>query len=229
MRRLGLFPTSCVASSASTSCFFSLQQEQPKQQTFPVVIPQFDNSNFNIIVNSSSNNSNNDSSSPSFSSLFAATTPTVVNAQRFLRVAKSPIGYHIRRRGQFANHWPRYRKPHNVNPGSAVIVPIMHWRRFGPYDPNQFLPASNYVTGPWVGLTYSHLHQVYTLQHCNAGVPLRVRRFPTIFEFKSHSRWMIGKALRTWVEPRAHIFDEAALTKKARLDLVKKGLVAPGG
>lgn len=152
----------------------------------------------------------------------------LAESQRFLRVAHSQFGYYYRRRGQSSQHWPRYRKPYTSNPQSARLAPIVHWRQFAPYDVNQFLPKANYVAGDWIGLFCLPLDQVYTLHHCTANVPMRVKRFPTTFEYKSHSRWMIGKAMKTWVENKAHIFDEAAITKKVRLELVKQGLLPPG-
>ncbi len=226
LRRIGTFPCTATTAANASSIVGGVSPQQPLIPLFGFVVPL---SATPSEIMSSSQQQQLTSRSCAFFTPSSSTTPAVIDSQRFLRVAKSTMGYHIRRRGQFASHWPLFRKPHNQHPSSAAVVPIFHWKRYGPRDPNEFLPKHNYVHGNWVGLTYSNLHQVYTLQHCNAGVPLRVRRFPTIFEFKSHSRWMIGKALRTWVEPKAHIFDEAALTKKARLDLVKKGLLPPGG
>jgi hypothetical protein len=123
---------------------------------------------------------------------------------------------------------PLWRRPFYANGHATRIRAPFHWRYFGPHDPNAFLPKENYVTGDWSGLYYQELGQVYTLQHATAAVPIRVKRFPTYFTFKNHSRWLIGKSLRTWVEPKAHIIDELAITKKARLDMVKKGLLPPG-
>ena len=155
-------------------------------------------------------------------------TAVAVGAHRFLRVAQSPHGYYIRRRGQFMQNMNPFRRPFYSNPHATKFIAPFFWHSFSPSNPNAFLPKANYVTGPWTGLYAIPRDQVYTLQHCTANVPLRVRRFPTFFEYTSHSRWMIGKGVRSWVEPRAHIFDEAALTKRARLGLVKKGLLPPG-
>lgn len=238
MRRLGFtIPATTTAGSVTPLLFCDApasQDEQSFAEEQKIIFPIF-----NVSSSSSCSFFNAQNVLPAASSSLTTTSsatlvslpPIVASAftsQRFLRVAKSPHGYYISRRGRFAQHWPRYRRPHHTNPQSALMTPPWHWRRFAPVDPNAFLPKHNYVTGPWIGQFFMHLHQVYTLQHCNAGVPIRVKRFPTAFEFKQHSRWMIGKAMRTWVEPRAHIFDEAALTKKARLDLVKKGLMPPG-
>jgi hypothetical protein len=157
------------------------------------------------------------------------TVPTVAlfEAQRTLRVATSHINYYIRRRGQFATQWPLFRQPRPKSHRQSRLQPLYHWKTGSPYDSNYFLPKENYVTGDWNGLFLVPKDQVYTLQHCTANVPMKIRRFPTTYEFKAHSRWMIGRSLKNWTEPKAHIFDVAALTKKTHLRLIKEGLLPP--
>lgn len=145
----------------------------------------------------------------------------IVCAKRHLPVAKSAFGYYLWRHGR--RHFPLHRRPQN-QPRWAMAMHIPYYWTFGiTKNPRDMLSQENYVTGDWTGLFHIPKTQMYTLRHATCGMPIRVRRFPTYFSFKSPSRWMIGKPLRNWVIPKTDLIDEAALTKKQRMRLVKEG------
>jgi hypothetical protein len=152
-----------------------------------------------------------------------ASPAALSTARRALTIGKTTFSRKLHRRGQ--RTFPHWRHPSQHQRHATNITAPYHWHYFGPKHHDKLLPKENYVTGDWTGLYYMNRIQVYTLQHTTATAKVRIRRFPTFFDFKQQSRWMIGKALRTWVEPKAHIIDEASLTKKQRMVLIKKGLL----
>jgi hypothetical protein len=79
------------------------------------------------------------------------------------------------------------------------------------------------MCGDYTGAFFMHNHTYYTLQMATEGVPVRIRRAPTFFEFSQPSRWLIGKELRTSPPTKVKIADEATMPKRTRLKWVKKG------
>ncbi len=152
------------------------------------------------------------------------TSSVVASQQRNLRFAKTTFGYRLPRRGQ--RKFPAWRQPfaHSKNFLSYLKVPY-HWKNNVAKDPNRFLPKANYITGEWTGLFAVPTRQVFTVQHATCGVPIRIRRFPTFYTFSNPSRWLIGKHMSQWAVSRARIVDEATISKRQRLVLVKRGLV----
>ncbi|KEG13041.1 hypothetical protein DQ04_01251140 [Trypanosoma grayi] len=143
--------------------------------------------------------------------------------KRFLKIAKSAFGFYLARRGQ--RKYPLHRRPHIKNTHSMNLSAPYFWSFMTAKSQTLFLPEENYITGDWTGKFFVSKRQVYTLQHATSGAKVRVKSFPSVFEFNSPSRWNIGKEMNTLTKPRMDLIDEQMLTKKQRLDYVKAGLL----
>nr|6HIV_CS Chain CS, uS19m [Trypanosoma brucei brucei]6HIW_CS Chain CS, uS19m [Trypanosoma brucei brucei]6HIZ_CS Chain CS, uS19m [Trypanosoma brucei brucei]6SG9_CS Chain CS, uS19m [Trypanosoma brucei brucei]6SGB_CS Chain CS, uS19m [Trypanosoma brucei brucei]7PUA_CS Chain CS, uS19m [Trypanosoma brucei brucei]7PUB_CS Chain CS, uS19m [Trypanosoma brucei brucei] len=143
--------------------------------------------------------------------------------KRFLKIAKSAFGFYLARRGQ--RKYPFLRRPHIKNTHSMNPSAPYFWSFMTAKSQMAFLPEENYITGDWTGKFFVSKRQVYTLQHATSGAKVRVKSFPSIFEFNSPSRWNIGKEMNTLTKPRMDLIDEQMLTKKQRLDYVRAGLL----
>ncbi|CCW67988.1 unnamed protein product [Phytomonas sp. Hart1] len=143
--------------------------------------------------------------------------------KRLLKIAKSTFGYYLGRRGR--RKYPFHRRPHIKNTQSMNLKAPYFWSYMTAKSQGFFLPEENYITGDWTGKFFVSKRQVYTLQHANSDAKVRVKSFPSIFEFDKPSRWNIGKEMNTMAKPRMDLIDEQMLTKKQRLDYIKSGLL----
>ena len=152
-------------------------------------------------------------------------TAQPMEQRRFLRFAKSEFGFKIRRWG--TRKYPVWWRPTamSTRPLNSLIAPI-YWQYNMPKNPVSYLPKENYTINHQTGAFAVSKKQVYTLQHATAGVPIRVKRFPTTYTFQRQTRWAIGAKLQSWVLPRAQVVDEVAISKRQRLVYVKLGIIA---
>ena len=154
----------------------------------------------------------------------AVVSESLGDQKRHLRSAKSPFGYYIARRG--ARKYPAWRKPFIMNGHAADLTDATNqWFYFQQKSQAFFLPQWNYITGDWSGLFYLHKRQVYTLQHATSGSRVRIRRFPGMYEFQNPSRWLIGKTLQVQAPGKMAIVDDAILSKRLKLEMIKKVLL----
>ena len=144
---------------------------------------------------------------------------------RRLKIARTGFGFYYARHGR--KRYPPWRQPYNHMRNSGQCFAPYFWTYHTTKTPQEFLPQQNYITGDWTGTLHSHNSQVYTLQHAVSGAMVRMRRFPSTTNLVP-SRWMIGKPLRTLTHPHMHLIDEGILTKKMKLEYIKKGLLPKG-
>ncbi|CAD2218231.1 hypothetical protein AGDE_03436 [Angomonas deanei] len=159
----------------------------------------------------------------SASSLTSVSSVAACTQKRFLKIAKSAFGFYLARRGQ--RRYPFLRRPHTKNTHAMNLKAPYYWSFMTAKSPSFFLPMENYITGDWTGKYFVSKRQVYTLQHATSGAKVRVKSFPSVFEFNSPSRWNIGKEMNTLTKPRMDLIDDQMLTKKQRMDYVKAGLL----
>ena len=136
-------------------------------------------------------------------------------------MASSTFGFKLWRQGQ--RSYPTWRRPYQTNREASYLVAHHHYQRFGPKYACNLLPRHNYICGDYTGAFFLHNHTYYTLQMATSGVTVRTRRMPSFYEFTHPSRWMIGKQLRTQAPTVIKMADEATISKRIRLNWVKKG------
>ena len=150
-----------------------------------------------------------------------ACTAVAVAQSRGLKYAKTPQGFKTKRMGQ--RKFPLDRVPVPYVGGRHKFFTPDFWRQRPRYD--ALLGPENYVCYDHTGRYWLPSHQVFTWQHALSTAPIRFRVYPLQYRIANPARWMVGTELFFWSKQKPHIVDEATISKKQRMRLVKAGFL----